>query len=111
MGRSKGRSSRFVADPPSRHYCPAPLYRPCHCQSTIFLLHSPTIAPPPCPAVLTRALRSLNVSAADAAQIESAITSLPARVDRIARSVNSGRRTLEENVGEVGSTWLDLWGR
>ena len=53
-------------------------------------------------AVLTRALRRLNVSASDAAEIESAITSLPRRVDSIARSVDSGRRTLEENVAEVG---------
>jgi len=57
--------------------------------------------------VLTQALHRLNVSASDAAQIESAITSLPRRVDSIARSVNSGRRTLEENVAEVGAAfWL-----
>ena len=56
-------------------------------------------------AVLTQALRRLNVSASDAAQIESAIVSLPRRVDSIARSVNSGRRTLEENVAAVGAAF------
>lgn len=109
-GQGRGWSSRFVSDPPSCHYCPHRLFTALATANQPSSSCSQSHSPPSCPSVLTRALRSLNMSAADAAQIESAITSLPARVDSIARSVNSGRRTLEENVAGVGAAWLDLWG-